>query len=213
MVFRGAPEELTAKSYNHYIFYCNNIIASVRVKNPRHVTLFYASRAKKLLGKMFKLNPGFDWLEKEIASHASHVRLSKCRVKPRNLASTHIYYSMYPTCQLRISSFNFGIATSSSFSSQGSTIVVRPYIDSQPTKCCTRCRKDFPETSVYFKAFKREGWLLCVFIARLKILLRKGRKNNVHKGSSLQKAMAERERCWASWAQMCGHQAIRIQKP
>ena len=77
LVFRGAPEELTAKSYNHYIFYCNNIIASVRVKNPRHVTLFYASRAKKLLGKMFKLNPGFDWLEKEIASHASHVKAIK----------------------------------------------------------------------------------------------------------------------------------------
>jgi hypothetical protein len=50
------------------------------------------------------------------------------------------------------------MATSSSFSSsQGSTIVVRPYIDSQPTRCCTRCRKDFPGTSAYFKAFKKGG--------------------------------------------------------
>ena len=50
------------------------------------------------------------------------------------------------------------MATSSSFSSlQGSTIVVRPDIDSQPTRCCTRCREDFPETSAYFKAFKKGG--------------------------------------------------------
>jgi hypothetical protein len=49
------------------------------------------------------------------------------------------------------------MATSTSFSSQGSTIVVRPHIDSQPTKCCTGCYKDFPETSAYFKAFKKGG--------------------------------------------------------
>jgi hypothetical protein len=49
--------------------------------------------------------------------------------------------------------------TSSSFSSlQGSTIVVRPYIDSQPSmRCCTRCGQDFPGTSAYFKAFKKGG--------------------------------------------------------
>src|ERR1700709_1545041 len=49
------------------------------------------------------------------------------------------------------------MATSTSFSSQGSTIVVRPHIDSQPKKCCTACYKDFPETSAYFKAFKKGG--------------------------------------------------------
>ncbi|KID80837.1 ATP-dependent DNA helicase PIF1 [Metarhizium guizhouense ARSEF 977] len=51
------------------------------------------------------------------------------------------------------------MATPSSLPSlQGSTIVVRPYIDSQPTRCCTKCRKDFPETSAYFKAFKKGGF-------------------------------------------------------
>jgi hypothetical protein len=51
------------------------------------------------------------------------------------------------------------MATSSSSSSlQGSTIVVRPCIDSQPSmRCCTRCGQDFPGTSAYFKAFKKGG--------------------------------------------------------
>jgi hypothetical protein len=50
------------------------------------------------------------------------------------------------------------MATSSPFTSlQGSTIVVRPDIDSQLMRCCTRCHKDFPATSTYFKAFKKGG--------------------------------------------------------
>jgi hypothetical protein len=50
------------------------------------------------------------------------------------------------------------MATSSPFTSlQGSTIVVRPDIDSQPTQCCTRYHKDFPATFAYFKAFKKGG--------------------------------------------------------
>jgi hypothetical protein len=65
---------------------------------------------------------------------------------------------VYPTCQPRTSSFDFDMVTSSSPSSlQGSTIVVQPYIDPQPTRCCTRCRNDFPATSAYFKAFKKGG--------------------------------------------------------
>jgi hypothetical protein len=47
------------------------------------------------------------------------------------------------------------MATSSPL--QGSTIVVCPDTDSQPARCCTRCRKDFPGTLAYFKAFKKGG--------------------------------------------------------
>jgi hypothetical protein len=49
------------------------------------------------------------------------------------------------------------MATSSRISPQGSTIVVHPYVDSQPTKCCTRCRKDFPETSAHFNVSRKGG--------------------------------------------------------
>lgn len=49
------------------------------------------------------------------------------------------------------------VAPGSSASSAESTIVVRPYVDPQPTRCCTRCRKVFPATSAYFKPFKTGG--------------------------------------------------------
>lgn len=49
------------------------------------------------------------------------------------------------------------VAPGSSTSSAESTIVVRSYVDPQPTRCCTRCRKVFPATSAYFKTFKTGG--------------------------------------------------------
>ncbi|KID81516.1 ATP-dependent DNA helicase PIF1 [Metarhizium guizhouense ARSEF 977] len=76
------------------------------------------------------------------------------------------------------------MATSSSLPSlQGSTIVVHPYIDSQPTRCCTRCRKDFPETPAYFKVFKKGGFAArCVDCTATKSAAKKetrGRKRRV----------------------------------
>jgi hypothetical protein len=37
----------------------DHVIASASVKIPRHVSLFYAPRARKILGKTVKFNPGF----------------------------------------------------------------------------------------------------------------------------------------------------------
>lgn len=78
--------------------------------------------------------------------------------------SHFVPFYVYPTCQLGGLSFDFDMVTSGSLSSsQGSTIVVRPHLDSQPTRCCTRCHKDFPATSAYFKQFKTGGLaVMCV---------------------------------------------------
>ncbi|KJZ69642.1 hypothetical protein HIM_10958 [Hirsutella minnesotensis 3608] len=72
------------------------------------------------------------------------------------------------------------MTTSSSLPSpQGSTIVVRPYIDSQPTRCCTRCRKDFPETSACFKAFKKGGFAAtCVDCTATKSAAKKAKEQS-----------------------------------
>jgi hypothetical protein len=47
------------------------VIASASVKSPYHVTLIYASRAMRILGRTVKLRPGFYWLEKKIPSRAT----------------------------------------------------------------------------------------------------------------------------------------------
>jgi hypothetical protein len=124
----------------------NPLVASASVRNPRHVTHFYSLRARKILGRTVKFKPGFYWLKIADASRAH------CLLEPRKpLKHIHLIFTQ-PT------GFDFShMATSSRISPQGSTIVVHPYVDSQPTKCCTRCRKDFPETSAHFNVSRKGG--------------------------------------------------------
>jgi hypothetical protein len=119
-----------------------------------------------------------------------------------------------PTCRLRDSSFDIDMATSSSSSSlQGSTIVVRPCIDSQPSmRCCTRCGQDFPGTSAYFKAFKKGGLAATCVDCAARISAAKRVKNKVFTGSSPQKFVAERGEYSEIRIQMCSGKRLGLHR-